>query len=1027
MHREYHPADMHVLHSHAFEEGDGHRHHDDHRALYCLTIVMGLLIGADVVFGGLGWERLRAPGGVSLALIAVVLGGVRIVYGAIEALAHGRIGADIALAQACLAALVIGQPFVAAEVVFIALVGEVLEAVTFERTQRAIHRLLDQTPRIARVRRAGVEHEIPAAQVEVGDLVIVRPGERIAVDGAIVAGRSSVDQAALTGESVPVDKGVGEAVYTGSLNQFGVLEIRAEKIGHETTFGQVLRLVAEAQRKKAPLQRTADRLARYFLPVVEIVAGLTLGAGYLFGWPDVWLRTVAVLVVACPCALILATPAAILASMAWLARHGVLIKGGAAIERLAECDTFAFDKTGTLTRGRPELSGVVPLGGSSETEVLRLAAAAEAGGRHPLALAIAAGAAERGLAPYPASDVVAQPGAGVSARCRRDDGGEHALLVGNRRLLGEHGVALDPDAEAALEALDARGETALFVALDGVVVGMVGARDAIRPEAHDVIHDLKHLKITEIALLTGDRASAAAVVARKAHIKIVASEQLPADKARWIQERQAAGRRVAMVGDGINDAPALAQAHAGIALGGIGADLAAEAGDLVLLGEPLHVLPDLLKLSRATVTVIRQNIIGFAFGLNAVAMGSAALGILGPVAAAILHQAGSLLVLLNAMRLLAFGDWASFGPIRALRGLGAAIATLDDRLDPGQAVDKVLRAWKTLLALGLVGGLITYATWGWAAIAPDEVGLLQRQGRYLGVLGPGLHLCWPPPFERVTRLAPARVRSLEVGFRTASAGALGTDAVRWETQHRRDVVARAEDESLLLTGDGQLVELSATAQYRIDTARPEALPAYAFRVAQADTALRPLAEAALREIAASRPLEALLTATRHQAEQATTALLQKRVDAYGLGLIIVQVDFQDVHPPLAVVDSFRDVSRAESDRQRRINEGRTARAEALASARGRAAATVNHALAASQGQVARAAGEADSFAAQISARAPYPGLTDHRLYLEAMTSVLAGRSKVLLDDDRARHRHLVIPNMAIPNVDAATVLRPLAK
>jgi Cu+-exporting ATPase len=689
-----------------------------------------------------------------------------------------------------------------------------------------------------------------------------------------------------------------------------------------------------------------------------------------------------------------------------------------------------------LTLGRPELAEVLPLAErASESEVLRLAATAEAAGRHPLAVAIAAGAARRGLSPFPAFDVVAQPGAGVSARCRIDnqDGeGEHALLVGNRRLLGENGIALDAAAESALAALDARGETALFVALDGQLVGLVGARDTVRPEAHDVIHDLKHLKITEIALLTGDRPAAAQVVAKKTHIKTVAAEQLPADKARWIEERQGAGRKVAMVGDGINDAPALARAHAGIALGAIGADLAAEAGDLVILGEPLRVLPELLKLSRATVRVIRQNIIGFAFGLNAVAMGSAALGVLGPVAAAILHQAGSLLVLLNAMRLLAFGDWANLGPVRGLRAAGAAMARLDDRLDPGRAIDALLRAWRVVAALAIVAGLVTYATWGFTAIGPDELGLLQRLGHYAGVLEPGLHLRWPPPFERVTRLTPGRVQSLEIGFRTASDASTAanpnpdSNSVRWETRHGRDpgVVVRAEDESLLLTGDGQLVELSATAQYRLDAARPEGLRAYAFGFAAADTALRPLAEAALRDVAARRPLDALITATRHEAEQSAAELLQRRVDAYGLGLVIVRVDFQDVHPPLAVVDAYRDVSRAESDRQRRINEGQTARSEALAAARGRAAATVNRAEADRLTLVSRAAGEADAFDLQLNARAAFPGLTDHRLYWETIGAVLAAKPKVVLDAEPPGHRHLIVPNLAIPAVEAAAALKP---
>lgn len=1030
MHREFHPTDMNHLRAHAFEAGGGHEHrHDDHRSLYLLTTVLGILIGADVLLGAVGWESWRAPFGVSLILVAAILGGARIVYGALDALLHGRIGADIALAQACLAALVIGQPFVAAEVVFIALVGEVLEAITFARTQRAIHRLLDQTPRTARVRRDGVEFEVPADRVAIDDLVIVRPGERIPVDGPVVAGRSTVNQAALTGESLPVDKGEGDRVYTGTLNQFGVIEVCAEKVGHETTFGQVLRLVAEAQQRKAPLQRTADKLARYFLPVVQVVAGLTLLAGYLLRWPDVWLRTVAVLVVACPCALILATPAAVLASMAWLARHGILIKGGAALEKLAECDTFAFDKTGTLTRGEPELASLVPLAGWSEPELLTLAASAESSSGHPLAAAVVQEARKRGVALLSASDVVALPGAGVAARCASGESGSRSVLVGNRRLLAEHGLELSLEAHSELEALDARGETPLIVVVDGSVAGLIGARDAVRPEAHDVIHDLKHLRITEIALLTGDRPNAAKVVARKTHVKLVESELLPADKARWVEERQAAGRKVAMVGDGINDAPALARAHVGIALGGIGADIAAEAGDLVVLGEPLVVLPELVKLSRATVAVIRQNIIGFAFGLNAVAMGSAALGILGPVPAAILHQAGSFLVLLNSMRLLAFGDWANFAPVRWVRSAGQGIARLDDRLDPGQLADLVVRRRKAI-ALGLLAcAFVAYGTWGWTAIGPDEVGLLQRHGRYLGTLSSGLHFRLPPPFERVTRLSPLRVQSVEIGFRSERAES--AKAVRWESRHDRGIAARAEDEALLITGDGQYVELAATAQYRLDDSRPDQLTAYAFGAADPDGSLRPLAESTIRTVVGRRPLDALLTNDRNDAEHAAAALLQERVNRYGLGIVITAVAFQDVHPPLAVVDAYRDVSRAESDRQRRINEGATYRAKSIEEARGKAAATVNAAEADRHGRVARAAAEADAFRYRAEARASAPLVTDLRLYWDAIAVELAGKSKVILDSDKAHRRHLIVPNFPLgamlPSAESAAGAPPIAE
>ena len=682
MHREYRPEDLHHLDGSAFvaTAGGGGHEHDHERALFAFTALLGCLIAADVLLGLLGWERAVLPFGWSPAMIAAIAGTIYIVYGALQALMQGRIGADLALAQAALAALVLGQPFVAAEVVFIALFGEVLEAWTFSRTRRALGRLVEQTPRTARVRRDGQELEVPAQQVEIGDTVVVRPGERIPVDGSVISGRSTVDQSALTGESLPVDKGPDDPVFTGTLNQYGLIEVKAEKVGDETTFGQVLNLVAKARRKKAKLEKVADRLARYFLPVVELVAGATLLIGYLAGWPDVWSRTVAVLVVACPCGLVLATPAAMLASMAWLARHGVLIKGGPALEALASCDTFAFDKTGTLTRGTPEFTSLVAINGRDQSEVLRLAASVESSSRHPLAAVIVDESRRRSLPLAEPRDVTVLPGAGVRGRISAGET-DHAVLVGNRRLLAEAGIALDSATEVLLGQLDALGQTAMIVAIDGEIAAIIGVHDAIRPEAHDVIHDLRHLKIKEIAILTGDREPAARAVAKRIHADTTQAELLPADKARWIQVRQQAGRRVAMVGDGINDAPALAQANAGIALGGIGADLAAEAGDLIVLGDPLRVLPDLVGLARSTVAIIRQNIILFAFGFNAVAMLSATFGILGPVAAAILHQIGSLLVLLNSMRLLVFGDWAELPPFKQLRAFGARIDRLDDRID----------------------------------------------------------------------------------------------------------------------------------------------------------------------------------------------------------------------------------------------------------------------------------------------------------------------------------------------------------
>jgi Cu+-exporting ATPase len=1020
MHREYRPEELQPLDADPFALGDSAAQSDRSRGLYVFTALLGVLIGADVVLDFLGLSSWL-PFGLSLSWVAAILGAVYVVYGALEALVRRQLGADFALAQACIAALVLRQPFVAAEVVLIALCGEVLEAVTFARTKRALGRLVDQTPRTARVRREGQELEIAARDVLVGDLVVIRPGERIPVDGRIESGRSTVDQSALTGESIPVDRGPADPVFTGTLNQFGMVEVRAEKVGRETTFGQVVQLVSRARLRKADLERVADRLARYFLPAVEIAAGLTLLAGYLLGWADVWTRAVAVLVVACPCALVLATPAAMLASMAWLARQGVLIKGGYALERLAACDTFAFDKTGTLTLGKPAVASLVLLPGRDETDVLRLAASAEAASHHPLALAVAAEARRRGVELVHVEGVRVLPGAGIEARVALPEDHPRRVLVGNQRLLAEAGLAIDEAAQPLLKALDEQGETPLFVVIDGSIAGLIGLRDMVRAEAHDVIHELKHLKVRDLAVLTGDREPVAGRVAKQVHIKTVEAGLLPVDKARWIKERQEAGHTVAMVGDGINDAPALAQADAGIALGGIGGDLAAEAGDLIILGDPLRNLPALVELSRATVAVIRQNIIGFALGLNAVAVLLASLGILGPVAAAVLHQIGSLLVLLSAMRLLVFGDWPSLPPFCWLRAAGARIDRIDEAIDVQPVWSFARRYRRRIAAAACLAATGLYAASGIQAIGPDQVGIVQRFGGFRDLLWPGLHVRFPVPVERVTRLEPRRVRSLALGFRTGTAD---VEPLRWEARHGRNAAPGGEggEDVLLVTGDGQYLELTATLQYTLDASRPDAIRRFVLGVAGLEPAIQSLGESAVRTEVGRRKLLEILTDGRAEAERAASERLRASRGTLDLGIKVLGITFQDVHPPLTVLDAYRDVSRAESDRQRRINEAEAYRALQLGEAEGRAKSIANAAQGARDRLLARASSQADAFGYLLRARQSAPALTDFRLFWETMAEVMAGRPKLILEGRPDRPEHLILSRL--PLEQAATLHAP---
>ncbi|HEY2154656.1 MAG TPA: heavy metal translocating P-type ATPase, partial [Isosphaeraceae bacterium] len=890
MHREFQPGLMAAgyTYDHRHHDHDHHHHDHDHaselRALVATTAVVGLLLGLDLALGLAGAEAYRRPFGVSLSLLAAIIGGGRVIYLALAALLEGRIGADIALAVACVAAALMGEFFVAAEVVFIALVGECLEAFTFERAQRSMQKLLEYRPRTARVIRDDEEVEVAAEALRVGDRLVVRPGERIAADGVVVAGRSAVDQAILTGEGLPVDKGEGDPVFTGTVNLFGRLEIRAEKVGTQTTLGQVIRLLAEAQRNKSPLERTADKYARMFLPAVlaaSTVVFVATNAAGLWAWsrtgpaPAIDLMpTLAVLVVACPCALILATPAAVLAATARLARRGVLVKGGTALERLAKVDTIAFDKTGTLTEGRPEVGDILAFGGADAGRVLWLAASAERASEHPLARLLVAEARTRGITLADVDDFLAQPGAGVRATLRDEDGSQ--VLVGNLRLVREHGLEVTPEVEATLEGLDDSGQTGLLVAEGGRIVGAIGARDRVRVEAHDVLHDLKHLGLKDLTILTGDRLAPARAVAKKVHVKQVEAELTPAGKAEWVARRKDEGRVVAMVGDGVNDAPALATADVGLALGGVGADIAAEAGSVVLMGDPLEPLPEAVRLARQTVRVIRQNILLFAFGLNGLAVVLAGFRVLGPVAAAITHQVGSLLVLLNAIRLLGFERWGQLPVVRA----SGRVLTYCRSCRPSAGFDWAWGHRRGLARALVLAAVLVYLGSGLTLIGPGEIGLLRRFGRYISPpLGPGLHVQWPAPVEWVTKVEPDAVRLARVG---PSPTPVGRGPVAWGAVH-----GPARDESaLFFTGDENLVELAGVVEYRLSEAGAAGL---VFGVASVDATVAAAAEGAFREEVGRAPLEDILAAGRRRFEADVEARLRRRLAETGLGVAVDRV------------------------------------------------------------------------------------------------------------------------------------------
>jgi Cu+-exporting ATPase len=1029
-------------------------------ALYVMTALIGLIIGLDLwpqLVRWAGWSALPTwPEeilGWRIALIAAVLGGARIVFTSLEGLFEGRVGADLALAVACVAAILLKEPLVAAEVVFIGMVGECLEDITFARTKRAVGKLVEVFPRRCWLLRDGQEVRVLTSELKAGDRVIVKPGAKVPVDGRVVEGRSAVDASALTGESLPLDKGPGDEVLAGSLNQAGALTVEAVRVAEHTVAGRVIELTARALKDKATIERTADRLARYFLPAVLAVALLTFLVGVLYHSAS-FLRpgdasrlplidaitvsaypALSVLVVACPCALILATPAAVIAALGRLAGTGVLLKGGSALERLATVSAMAFDKTGTLTEGKLQLGDVLGIGGVPADELLQAAATAEQRSEHPLARLILHEAAARQLTPAPVEDFLAHPGAGVTAVVRGrgaapgseniaaaetaplplTDGPAQRLVVGTRRLLEEQGIAVPEEAVALLERLDAGGQTALLVARDGVVLGVIGARDTVRSEAAEVLGELRALGIDRIALLTGDRKAAAAAVAAALGLSEVHAEILPEQKADLLEQMrqpEAGGprRRVAMVGDGINDAPALARADVGLAVGS-GTDVAAEAGDVVLMGAPLRPLPLLVKLSRETVRIIRQNILYFAFGVNAVGIVVTAwLWPLlaptewwyrqSPIAAVIYHQIGSLAVLLNSMRLLWFERAATgTAPGRVGRVFRRIDGWMERYLNFDEFFHWLGHRWRpalALLALLLLGG---YALSGFTQIAPDERGVVLQFGRPVADLEPGLHYRWPWPVERVVRIQPDRIRTVEVGFRTTAGAKKVPEAMSWASLHGADGIKRVEDEAVMITGDGNLIEVQATVRYRVTDPR-----VYLFQVTDPDEIIRASAESVVRGLIAGRPFLELLTARRAEFQDTVLKQLRQRCAQYRLGIALDGVALHDLHPPQEVVPAYHEVTKAMEWHDKRIKD---ATADALRMRREAEAQAVkirNDAAADYAETVKQAEAERDRFLVWSKARRALPFEHECPLFLDAVGGLLRGDDAADVYADYARRR-----------------------
>jgi len=597
----------------------------------------GMTLALSWILGWMKFGPSTLPTGFAIA--SLVLGGYPIVKSAIKALLIPDLNVDTLVSVAAISATVVQAYQEAATVIFIMLLGEFLEHLTVGKTRKAIASLIQLSPKTAWVRREDKEVQIPIEEVKTKEVVIVRPGERVPVDGKIISGCGSINQSTLTGESIPVEKGVGDRVYCGTINESGSCEIETTQVAEDTKLAQIKRLILEAQAEKSPTQRVMDRFARYFIPAILLIAFATF---LITGDP---IRAITILIVACPCALVLGTPTAVVAAIGNAARQGILIKGGVFLEQMGRLKTLLMDKTGTLTHGRPKVVEIKALDGMDEKEVLYWAAIAEKRSEHPLARAIQEKAEETGLhIPHPESFENFR-GKGVKAQWN-----SKTIILGSSEMLKGEGIEILESAKELLKSKESQGMTSLFVTLDNRLLGILSIADTLREGAKEAIDKIREQGVSEIWMLTGDSELVADRIGKQLGIRYEA-KLLPEEKVMRVKEWKKQGQTVAMVGDGVNDAPALAAADIGIAMGAVGTDVAIETADIALMTDDLKKISTVIRLSRKALRVINENLV-FALVFNTVLVILSAQGWVSMILGAVMHQASSLLVILSSMRLL---------------------------------------------------------------------------------------------------------------------------------------------------------------------------------------------------------------------------------------------------------------------------------------------------------------------------------------------------------------------------------------
>ena len=600
-----------------------------------MTIIGGVFLLASLV---LMVTETSFP--VDPAWVAIIVSGIPLVYLAVWRIIHNpgmkKISSALLISIAMIAAICIGDIFAAGEVAFIMAIGAILEDKTAERAKKGLRNLIKLAPQQGRRIASGKEEMIKTEDIKIADILRVLPGETIPVDGEIINGNTSIDQAIMTGESLPVDKTVGDNVFCGTINRFGAIDIRATKIGEDSSLQKLIRMVQDAENKKAPMERIADKWATWLVPVALLLAVITG-----FATNDI-VRAVTILVVFCPCALVLATPTAVMAAIGQATKYGVIIKSGDALERMGKVDAIAFDKTGTLTYGNLVVADVYLFAQDTDkNELLKLTASAEAYSEHPLAKAITARAKEQEIALLPVTDFQMIPGKGIQANINGQ-----SLLCGNIAFIKENQVQTDEAVVVTLDEFRSQGKAVILVASDQKLMGAVTLSDTLRTEAKGMIQKL-HNAHTKVVLLTGDHEQTAKHFAAQVGIDVIHADLLPAQKVAEIENLQKLGQNICMIGDGVNDAPALKTANVGVAMGTMGSDIAIEAADIALMGDDISKIPYLKRLSNAAVKTIKFSI-GLSLCINFVAIILSVMGVLTPTTGALVHNAGSIFVVLIA-------------------------------------------------------------------------------------------------------------------------------------------------------------------------------------------------------------------------------------------------------------------------------------------------------------------------------------------------------------------------------------------